>query len=590
MRARALQGLAAGLWAVAAAPAAADTPVSNLIIGGGMLSCTSNAGTARCARDDWAQILREDAALAALRPEQLLRERQRPAPVVSYRIDAAALARLQALPAELLPAALRTAVVARLQAATPGPLAREALEALAWPEGPPEPIPRAALLHALAEPAPPEPRLVQARSVALLTDPASRAIHRELVDAARTVAGGQRPRIGIITAASRHPFNDHDIYVHALASAGAEPVWIPLDGALRRALDQRLCGQLPALYNGVANTAAGAPPIWHPERQFPDLARQQREACEQPAALHAQLAGLHGLFLSGGDQGRLLDALLARDADGRYTRPSRELQILRERHAAGRLVVAGSSAGNAAQAGGLWQGRPVPMLGGGESARVLAEGFHAGAGPVSEAGARVGLSYAEGGLGFFSLGPLDSHFGERGREGRLVRHVLDHGLPYGFGVDENTALLLHRPAADGSRRLRVVGAGAVFIVDARQAQRGPGADFAATALRVHRLHEGDEALLDARGGLSVQLAPREAPPPLDAAAAEAQLGGVDRPLGFARLVAALAESGSASATGLTAAAGLPVYRLRLQRDERTRLAALAGGRYSVAGLRLDVLR
>lgn len=44
--------------------------------------------------------------------------------------------------------------------------------------------------------------------------------------------------------------------------------------------------------------------------------------------------------------------------------------------------------------------------------------------------------------GFFNYGLLDTHFSERGRQGRIVR-LADHTqVPFAFGVDENTALLV----------------------------------------------------------------------------------------------------------------------------------------------------
>jgi len=572
--------LAHGSWA---------QPVANIIIGGGMQSCTSSNGGVNCTRDDWTDILRGDPALRAIRPEQLLTERQQPASVVRYRVSPAALERVAALPEMLLPAALKVALLERLKLAPLELLELQALEGLAWPNGLPEPIPRAALLHALAEPGDALPRKLQARSIAMLSNVATRTIYREMVDAARVRSSGQRPRIGIITAAARHPFEDHDIYLHAFASAGAEPVWLPLDGALRRALDGDLCAQLPALYNGVANTGAGAPPMWHPERVFPELAAQQRAACEVPEAkLHAQLRSLHGLFISGGDQGRLLDALMRRDAAGRFSQASPELDILRRAHASGRLVVAGSSAGNSAQSGGLWRGRPVPMIAGGDSARVLQDGFRPGSGPVAEAQARGGISYAEGGLGFFQFGSLDSHFAERGREARLARHVLDHQMDYGFGVDENTALIVHRRARDGSTRMRVTGAGGVFIVDARAAQREPGDPWRARGLRVNRLLPGDEARIDARGALSVRMAVGVAALPALADSSVVQQAGVERRLGFVKLVQQMASQQASAAVGLTQSAGVSPYRLQLTRDARSEIQQRQGDAFSYRDLRLDI--
>lgn len=52
--------------------------------------------------------------------------------------------------------------------------------------------------------------------------------------------------------------------------------------------------------------------------------------------------------------------------------------------------------------------------------------------------------YPGGGFGFFKYGYLDTHFATRGRQGRLIRLISDLynnvDIPYGYGVDENTAL------------------------------------------------------------------------------------------------------------------------------------------------------
>lgn len=52
-----------------------------------------------------------------------------------------------------------------------------------------------------------------------------------------------------------------------------------------------------------------------------------------------------------------------------------------------------------------------------------------------------------GGLGIFTSGLLDTHFANRGRQGRLIQLLLDsRGLTAGstvaFGIDENTALIV----------------------------------------------------------------------------------------------------------------------------------------------------
>lgn len=65
------------------------------------------------------------------------------------------------------------------------------------------------------------------------------------------------------------------------------------------------------------------------------------------------------------------------------------------------------------------------MITGGESWNALSNGAHSG-GPSSEYPSGD-LTYDEhGALGMFPGWVLDTHFSERGREGRLIRLVLLH--------------------------------------------------------------------------------------------------------------------------------------------------------------------
>lgn len=245
-----------------------------------------------------------------------------------------------------------------------------------------------------------------------------------------------------------------------------------------------------------------------PRHQHSESRHEQREHCRNGGvALNAQLQRLDGIFFSGGDQARHLESLLSRGPSGDGRRPSTQLQLLQERYRAGRMVVAGTSAGDAVQSGGTWQGRPVPMIGGGESLAALSKGFAPGRGPAVEGSELSGTFYREGGLGFFQFGPLDSHFSIRAREGRLVRLVVDSGLHYGFGVDENTALIVGLPCPDGNTTMTVMGEGGVFIVDARNAvcMSASGEPFDMRGARIHYVTAGDAVLVDATGHLSVGL-------------------------------------------------------------------------------------
>ncbi len=68
------------------------------------------------------------------------------------------------------------------------------------------------------------------------------------------------------------------------------------------------------------------------------------------------------------------------------------------------------------------------------------------------------------GLGLLPGVIVDQHFDERARYGRLIALVAGSPNLLGMGIDEDTAAEIR----DG-RKLTVMGSGAVFLVDARQA-------------------------------------------------------------------------------------------------------------------------
>jgi len=172
------------------------------------------------------------------------------------------------------------------------------------------------------------------------------------------------------------------------------------------------------------------------------------------AAIAATVRGHTGVFFGGGDQLRITNALRPNGRD------SLVLQAIRDVLRAGGTV-GGTSAGAACQ--GL-----AVMITGGTSYRALTYGAYSG-GPNNNNPSD--LSFEEnGGLGMLSGYVIDTHFSERGREGRLIRLLQDTrnrtsiGTTRGFGVDEDTALvvtnLFTRPTG------RVVGTtGGVFFAD-----------------------------------------------------------------------------------------------------------------------------
>ena len=85
---------------------------------------------------------------------------------------------------------------------------------------------------------------------------------------------------------------------------------------------------------------------------------------------------------------------------------------------------------------------------------------------------------------------VDQHFDQRGRYGRLLSIVANSPSLLGVGIDENTAAEIR-----DERLLSVVGAGAVFVLDAREAvtdapEARRGAPLLVSGAKVHTLPTG----------------------------------------------------------------------------------------------------
>lgn len=140
----------------------------------------------------------------------------------------------------------------------------------------------------------------------------------------------------------------------------------------------------------------------------------------------ALLDGVTGVFISGGDQMRLVSIL----GGTKFAQKLRHLVTETD------IVLAGTSAGAA--------GMSTSMIVRGESTSHPQKGS-------------VQLSP---GLGFLKNIIIDQHFTERGRISRLITAVSYNPYNLGIGIDENTAIILDK---DGT--LEVFGGGTVTIVD-----------------------------------------------------------------------------------------------------------------------------
>ncbi len=169
------------------------------------------------------------------------------------------------------------------------------------------------------------------------------------------------------------------------------------------------------------------------------------------------LDGVTGVFITGGDQMRLVSLLGGTDFAALLRKLVRETDI----------VLAGTSAGAA--------GMSTSMIVRGESTSH----------PHKNA---VRLSP---GLGFLKNIIIDQHFTERGRISRLITAVSYNPYNLGIGIDENTAIIL-----DGKGILEVYGQGSTTIVDGSQitfneiAEVADNESFSICGVQLHILRDG----------------------------------------------------------------------------------------------------
>ncbi len=169
------------------------------------------------------------------------------------------------------------------------------------------------------------------------------------------------------------------------------------------------------------------------------------------------LDGVTGVFITGGDQMRLVSLLGGTKLADNLRRMVRETNI----------VLAGTSAGAA--------GMSTSMIVRGESTSH----------PHKNS---VKLSP---GLGFLKNIIIDQHFTERGRISRLITAVSYNPYNLGIGIDENTAIIL-----DGKGVLEVFGAGSATIVDGSQityneiAEVDDNQAFSVCGVQLHVLRDG----------------------------------------------------------------------------------------------------
>src|SRR5215210_5868841 len=169
------------------------------------------------------------------------------------------------------------------------------------------------------------------------------------------------------------------------------------------------------------------------------------------------LEGVTGVFITGGDQMRLVSIL----GGTKFTDKLRHL--VRDTN----VVLAGTSAGAA-----------------GMSTSMIVRG-------TSDSHPHKNSVRLSPGLGFLKNIIIDQHFTERGRISRLITAVSFNPYNLGIGIDENTAIILNSEGL-----LEVYGQGSVTIVDGSGityneiAEVGDNQEFSVCGIQLHILRDG----------------------------------------------------------------------------------------------------
>ncbi len=498
-------------------PSPHTMPIASVLIGGGQANCSSFSsdkdkdGIADTCTATWSDIIQHDSAFAGLQMQDIQDPDFYPLDVVfSYQMDMQKYTAILADPdLNQEQTALLKQILDYLLIKLVAPQSWAETETIInqIPTVDQKPILNALstttytlLREGLVVTPVPSKRLYELRSVQFAKDADNRAIYQTIVDAARALSLKPQPKVLVITASAENPMADRDINIFAFKSTGADAVWLPVSGGFQMAYNSKRCDALNRYYSEYAN-AGFVGEVYHQHLIFNDLAQQQQKWCENIDTLYAQIDSADAVYFSGGDQVRHLESLVTRDQMGLLTQQSPILNRLATRFAAGQLVVAGTSAGAAVQSGHTWQTQRIPMIGGGASYDALLEGFKQGAGPTPSDDGKQALMYQEGGFGFFPYGVVDTHFSERAREARLIRLVDQQQVRYGFGIDENTALVT-RQASAHLVSMGVVGSGGVWIVDMAQSQRAATDNglYSKTDIVTHYITAGDRLLLNTQNG------------------------------------------------------------------------------------------
>lgn len=305
----------------------------------------------------------------------------------------------------------------------------------------------------------------------------------------------------------------------------------------------------------------------------------------------ALLQQADAVWFAGGDQAKIIRTFLTdTGADSGLAAALRA----RWSNGNGNIVIAGDSAGNHAL--------NVTMHASGVSYGYLYYGADLPDQPVTQwqslmdtRDGTTALRALENGatmkaLGFLPAGVLsDTHFDSRsGRLGRLAAALRDLSVQQGFGVDENTAVLVDTAAQTAT----VYGANTLTIVDTANASVQTGTYYKVNGLRVSLLTRGDRYNYASKAVTSSK--PAIGSPYYSSYFDSGDIfAALQTSQSLTHLVDQTPTTNVGTApvpsysTGPSYPAGAPTIKLRFTRDASTK-GYYSGGRYTVEKAKVDI--
>ncbi|GEB71951.1 hypothetical protein PCARR_a2987 [Pseudoalteromonas carrageenovora IAM 12662] len=233
------------------------------------------------------------------------------------------------------------------------------------------------------------------------------------------------PSMLVITASSKDPYSMANRSTALFDSTNINTQWLALTPALAKAITTNSCNNLPALRQSKMG-------VYNREVIYPEQTKAEMALCKGGVhALTSLIKNSTGVMFNDGDVSLTRKVLFDQNNN-----PYPWTQALQSRP-----VIVGEGAGS------LVQSAAKSNL----NTAIVTGGSSIGALRGDKATKQQRLTYtAAGGLGSFNYGLLDSQFSEQNRTLRLAtllsktstKTKSDEQLQQGFGIDENTALVV----------------------------------------------------------------------------------------------------------------------------------------------------